>query len=326
MTTVEAIVLAVVEGLTEFLPISSTGHMMITQWLMGMESSLFVRSFTVMIQLGAILSVVVLYYKRFFTLNPSLGESETANSRAGSKKGKYSKLIRFYLNMIIGCIPAAVIGLLLDDYIDKLLSDVIVVAITLLLGGVFMLFIDRIFKNSNKQQVKPKNAFIVGCFQCIAMIPGVSRSMATIVGGLQQGLNRKTAAEFSFFLAVPTMLGATLLKGYKLYKEGGLQIFQDNATTLIIGNIVAFIVAMLAIRFFINYLTRNGFAIFGWYRIVVGAILLALVLGGASLELKEAPNSTDKKIANVEHSSLQSHITATEGTTHALQWECNPLR
>lgn len=273
MTILQAIVLAIVEGLTEFLPISSTGHMILAQGIMGMESDGYIRAFTVMIQFGAILSVLVLYWKRFFsaTAAPSM------TFRGKVLTNRWKRLGYFYLSLIVALVPAMVIGLLFESYIDKLLSNVSIVAVMLLLGGIFMLFIDRIFSAKGKEHPTLLNSFFIGCFQVLAMVPGVSRSMATIVGGMQQGLSRKSAAEFSFFLAVPTMLGATLLKAYKLYKDSGMEIFRDNATTLILGNIIAFLVAMAAIRFFINYLTKYGFKLFGYYRIVVGAIILLLM-------------------------------------------------
>ena len=273
MTILQAIVLAIVEGLTEFLPISSTGHMILAQGIMGMESDGYIRAFTVMIQFGAILSVLVLYWKRFFsaTAAPSM------TFRGKVLTNRWKRLGYFYLSLIIALVPAMVIGLLFESSIDELLSNVSIVAVMLLLGGIFMLFIDRIFSAKGKEHPTLLNSFFIGCFQVLAMVPGVSRSMATIVGGMQQGLSRKSAAEFSFFLAVPTMLGATLLKAYKLYKDSGMEIFRDNATTLILGNIIAFLVAMAAIRFFINYLTKYGFKLFGYYRIVVGAVILLLM-------------------------------------------------
>lgn len=273
MTILQAIVLAIVEGLTEFLPISSTGHMILAQGIMGMESDEYIRAFTVMIQFGAILSVLVLYWKRFFSANAA----PSMTFRGIVLTNRWKRLGYFYLSLIVALVPAMVIGLLFESYIDKLLSDVSIVAIMLLLGGIFMLFIDRIFSAKGKEHPTLLNSFFIGCFQVLAMVPGVSRSMATIVGGMQQGLSRKSAAEFSFFLAVPTMLGATLLKAYKLYKDSGMEIFRNNATTLILGNIIAFFVAMAAIRFFINYLTKYGFKLFGYYRIVVGAIILLLM-------------------------------------------------
>lgn len=273
MTILQAIVLAIVEGLTEFLPISSTGHMILAQGIMGMESDEYIRAFTVMIQFGAILSVLVLYWKRFFSAN----EAPSMTFRGKVLTNRWKRLGYFYLSLIVALVPAMVFGLLFERYIDKLLSNVSIVAVMLLLGGIFMLFIDRIFSAKGKEHPTLLNSFFIGCFQVLAMVPGVSRSMATIVGGMQQGLSRKSAAEFSFFLAVPTMLGATLLKAYKLYKDSGMEIFRDNATTLILGNIIAFLVAMAAIRFFINYLTKYGFKLFGYYRIVVGAVILLLM-------------------------------------------------
>lgn len=273
MTILQAIVLAIVEGLTEFLPISSTGHMILAQGIMGMESDEYIRAFTVMIQFGAILSVLVLYWKRFFSANTA----PSMTFRGKVLTNRWKRLGYFYLSLIVALVPAMVIGLLFESYIDKLLSNVSIVAVMLLLGGIFMLFIDRIFSAKGKEHPTLLNSFFIGCFQVLAMVPGVSRSMATIVGGMQQGLSRKSAAEFSFFLAVPTMLGATLLKAYKLYKDSGMEIFRDNATTLILGNIIAFLVAMAAIRFFINYLTKYGFKLFGYYRIVVGAVILLLM-------------------------------------------------
>ena len=273
MTILQAIVLAIVEGLTEFLPISSTGHMILAQGIMGMESDEYIRAFTVMIQFGAILSVLVLYWKRFFSAN----EAPSMTFRGKVLTNRWKRLGYFYLSLIVALVPAMVIGLLFESSIDELLSNVSIVAVMLLLGGIFMLFIDRIFSAKGKEHPTLLNSFFIGCFQVLAMVPGVSRSMATIVGGMQQGLSRKSAAEFSFFLAVPTMLGATLLKAYKLYKDSGMEIFRDNATTLILGNIIAFLVAMAAIRFFINYLTKYGFKLFGYYRIVVGAVILLLM-------------------------------------------------
>lgn len=273
MTILQAIVLAIVEGLTEFLPISSTGHMILAQGIMGMESDEYIRAFTVMIQFGAILSVLVLYWKRFFSANTA----PSMTFRGKVLTNRWKRLGNFYLSLIVALVPAMVIGLLFERYIDELLSNVSIVAVMLLLGGIFMLFIDRIFSAKGKEHPTLLNSFFIGCFQVLAMVPGVSRSMATIVGGMQQGLSRKSAAEFSFFLAVPTMLGATLLKAYKLYKDGGMEIFRNNATTLILGNVIAFLVAMAAIRFFINYLTKYGFKLFGYYRIVVGAVILLLM-------------------------------------------------
>ncbi|NLA63024.1 MAG: undecaprenyl-diphosphate phosphatase [Bacteroidales bacterium] len=261
MSLLETIIISIVEGLTEFLPVSSTGHMIITQALLGVESTEFVKAFTVNIQFGAILSVIVLYWKRFF------------------------QSWDFYFKLLIAFLPAAIIGLLFIDYIDALLESVLVVAIMLVIGGIFMLFVDKWFnKTTVNQEMGWKRALQIGFWQCIAMIPGVSRSMATIVGGMSTKLTRKNAAEFSFFLAVPTMAAAG---GYKLLKllldPSGRVMLQDNLITLLIGNVIAFIVAMGAIKFFIGFLTRHGFKAFGYYRIVVGGILIALIVSGVDL-------------------------------------------
>ena len=280
MNVFETIIIAIVEGLTEFLPVSSTGHMIIAQNLLGVESTDFVKAFTFIIQFGAILSVLVLYWKRFFQLN------HTPLPESTSKVKQFLHKYDFYWKLFIAFIPAAVFGLLFSDAIDAMLEKVEVVAVTLILGGVFMLFCDKIFnKGSEKTELTEKRALMVGLFQCISMIPGVSRSMATIVGGLSQRLTRKAAAEFSFFLAVPTMLAATVYKVYDLVKEGGMEIITDNLSTLLIGNAVAFIVALLAIKFFIGFVTKYGFKAFGWYRILVGGLILALLFTGHNLTI-----------------------------------------
>lgn len=281
MNILETIIIAIVEGLTEFLPVSSTGHMIITQNILGVESTPFVKAFTFIIQFGAILSVVILYWKRFFKLNQT-----PAPEGAGAFK-RFLHKYDFYWKLFVAFIPAAVLGLLFNDAIDAMLESVVVVAVTLILGGIFMLFSDKIFnKGSEKTELTEKRAFCIGLFQCISMIPGVSRSMATIVGGMAQKLTRKAAAEFSFFLAVPTMLAATLFKMLKIFtEENGAQILKENLDTLIIGNIVAFIVAMLAIKFFINFVTKYGFKAFGWYRIIVGGVILIMLLTGHNLAI-----------------------------------------
>ena len=280
MDIFETIVIAIVEGLTEFLPVSSTGHMIIAHNLLGVESTEFVKAFTFIIQFGAILSVLVLYWKRFFRLN---------HSPVPPGSGSFQWLLHkfdFYWKLFVAFIPAAVLGLLFSDAIDAMLESVVVVAVMLVVGGVFMLFCDKIFnKGNDENQLTEKCAFMVGLYQCISMIPGVSRSMATIVGGMSQGMTRKAAAEFSFFLAVPTMFGATLYKMYKLLKEGGTELIMDNMTTLIVGNVVAFIVALLAIKFFISFVQKYGFKAFGWYRIIVGGIILIMLLTGHNLTI-----------------------------------------
>jgi undecaprenyl-diphosphatase len=263
MSIIDTIIVAIVEGLTEFLPVSSTGHMIIAQSLLGIESTEFVKAFTIIIQFGAILSVLCLYWKRFF------------------------QSWDFYVKLFIAFLPAAIVGLLFSDYIDNLLENVWVVATMLIIGGIFMLFVDKLFNHpAESQEITAKKALYIGLFQCIAMIPGVSRSMATIVGGMTQKLSRKTAAEFSFFLAVPTMFAAS---GYKLLKliiePGGMQVLSDNILMLIIGNIVAFLVALAAIKFFIGYVTKYGFKAFGYYRIIVGGAILVLLEFGYNLQI-----------------------------------------
>lgn len=256
MTYLYAIILAIIEGLTEYLPVSSTGHMIIASSFMKIANDDFTKLFTIVIQLGAIMAVVVLYFKRFF------------------------QSVDFYLKLFVAFIPAVILGLLFNDLIDSLLESPIVVAIMLILGGFILIKADDWFPQQNNtrnndEKISYATAFKIGLFQCLAMIPGTSRSGATIVGGLTQGLNRKTAAEFSFFLAVPTMFGATAKKLYDYYKAG-FQLNHEQINYLIIGNIVAFIIAMLAIKSFINYLHKNGFKIFGYYRILIGSILLII--------------------------------------------------
>ena len=262
MSIFESIILAIIEGVTEFLPISSTGHIIIGSSLLGIADDPFTKMFTVAIQLGAILSVVVLYWKRFF------------------------QSFDFYYKILLGFIPAVVFGLLLKDTIEALLERVDVVGYALLAGGIFFLFIDRLFKTEElaDQEVTYPKAFKIGFFQVIAMVPGVSRSAATIIGGLSQKLNKKTAAEFSFFLAVPTMFGATVLSMFNFYRDGG-SFGEREITALIVGNAVAFVVAMAAIKSFITFLTRHGFKVFGYYRIFVGGIILILYYLGVELSI-----------------------------------------
>lgn len=263
MSIVEAIILAIIEGLTEFLPVSSTGHMIIASSVMGIASEDFVKLFTIVIQLGAILSVVVLYFKRFF------------------------QSVRFYLKLFVAFIPAAIFGLLFSDKIDELLESPAVVAVSLVLGGVILLFVDGWFKKptiKKEENISFLTALKIGFFQCIAMIPGVSRSAATIVGGMSNKLNRQTAAEFSFFLAVPTMLAATCKKLYDFFKEGNT-MNSEEIQIMVIGNVVAFIVALLAIRTFIGFLNKHGFKLFGWYRIIVGLLIIVLLALGIDLQV-----------------------------------------
>ncbi len=251
MNTFQAIILAIIEGITEFLPISSTGHMIIASSFFGIEHAIFTKLFTIIIQLGAILSVVVLYFKRFF------------------------QTFDFYFKILIGFIPAVILGLLFSEKIDALLENPITVAISLLLGGILLLKVDDWFGNSSNTEITYFKAFKIGLFQCLAMIPGVSRSGASIVGGMSQNLSRPSAAEFSFFLAVPTMLGATVKKCYDFYQDG-FELTQEQINLLLIGNIIAFIVALIAIQSFIGFLSKNGFKVFGYYRIIVGIALLII--------------------------------------------------
>lgn len=263
MNFIEAIILAVIEGLTEFLPISSTGHMIIGSSLMGMKPDDFTKLFMIAIQLGAILSVLVLYFKRFF------------------------KTLDFYVKLVVAFIPAAIFGFLLGDFIDSLLENVVGVAISLLVGGIILLFVDKWFNRPSfheEENINYLTALKIGLFQCIAMIPGVSRSGATIVGGMSQKLSRKLAAEFSFFLAVPTMFAATAKKLVDFFKDGHT-ISPDQVKILIVGNMVAFIVALIAIKSFIGFLNKHGFKLFGYYRIVLGLVLLILLSFGFDLKI-----------------------------------------
>ncbi len=263
MSLIQAIILAIIEGLTEFLPVSSTGHIIIGSSVMAISTLPFTKVFTVAIQFGAILSVVVLYWRKFI------------------------QSFAFYFSLLIAFIPAGIFGFLLVDYINQLFERVEVVGFMLIIGGIIFLFIDRLFKENETnfdQRITPLIALKIGLFQCIAMIPGVSRSAATIIGGLTQKLNKQTAAEFSFFLAVPTMLAASL---YNMY--GFIQVHQkftgDEIFLLIAGNVVAFSVAIIAIKSFIQFLTKYGFKFFGYYRIVVGTILVILYYLGIDLKI-----------------------------------------
>ena len=281
MTWFETVIIAVVEGLTEFLPVSSTGHMIITQNLLGIQQGdPFVHAFTFIIQFGAILSVVCLYWKRFFKFD---------NTPAPEGSNVWQRLkhrFYFYWLLIVGVVPAVVVGLLAkkSGVLDWLLDSVEVVAVMLVVGGVFMLFCDKLLnKGTEENKVNEKRAFMIGLYQCISVIPGVSRSMATIVGGMAQGLTRKRAAEFSFFLAVPTMAGATLLDLLDLLKEDAAWATSHNISMLLLGCGVAFIVALLAMKWFVSFLSKYGFKAFGIYRIVVGGVIIALLLTGHSL-------------------------------------------
>lgn len=265
MNYFEAIILAIVEGLTEYLPISSTAHMGFTAALMGIQESEYLKMFQVSIQFGAILSIVVLYWRKFFDL----------------------KNLNLYLKLAIAVIPALVLGKLFDDKIEAVLGNQVAISAVLVLGGVILLFVDKWFKNptiTDEKQIPIKKALIIGFWQCLAMMPGTSRSAASIIGGLTQGLDRKAAAEFSFFLAVPTMLAVTVYSVFvKTWGEGTAQaqkgyemIMASNETIMvfIVGNVVAFVVAMIAVKSFISVLTKYGFKFWGWYRIIIGLFLL----------------------------------------------------
>ncbi|MEZ7515548.1 undecaprenyl-diphosphate phosphatase [Flavobacterium frigidarium] len=265
MNTLQAIILAIIEGLTEFLPISSTAHMGFTASLLGMEESDFLKMFQVSIQFGAILAIVVLYWKKFFNFEN----------------------FKFYYKLVYAVIPALVLGYLFDDKIEAVLGNQIAISSVLVLGGVVLLFVDNWFKNPtilDEKDISIKKAVIIGFWQCLAMMPGTSRSAASIIGGMTQGLNRKSAAEFSFFLAVPTMLAVTVYsifvktwgKGTPTEMKGYEMILQDqnHIFLFIMGNIVAFIVALIAVKTFITFLTKYGFKFWGWYRIIIGIALL----------------------------------------------------
>ncbi|MBP8757335.1 MAG: undecaprenyl-diphosphate phosphatase [Prevotella sp.] len=272
MDLIQTIIIAIVEGLTEFLPVSSTGHMIITQNLLGVQQgNPFVHAFTFIIQFGAILSVVCLYWKKFFQMR---------------NYEEFISKMKFYGLLIVGVLPAVVVGMAAkkSGLLDRLLDSVEVVAVTLVVGGIFMLFCDRLFnKGKDNNKVTCKRAFFIGLFQCLSVIPGMSRSMSTIVGGMQQKLTRKNAAEFSFFLAVPTMAGATLLDLIDMFGEGTTWATSNNIMLLIVGCVIAFIVALFAMKWFVSFLTKYGFKAFGWYRIIVGLIILAMLLTGHSL-------------------------------------------
>ena len=263
MDLFRAILIAIIEGLTEYLPVSSTAHMIFTSSIFGIQEDEFVKMFQVSIQFGAILAVVFLYWKKFLDFSN----------------------LKFYLKLAVAVIPALLLGYIFDDLIEEVLGDPVPIAVVLILGGIVLLFIDRLFKVhtiDDEKEISFKKAFIIGIWQCLAMMPGVSRSAASIIGGMQQKLTRKAAAEFSFFLAVPTMLAVCVYsvfvktwnhkgleqKGYEMIMQG------DNLMYFLVGNVVAFVVAVIAIKFFIGVLTKYGFKPWGWYRIIVGIVLL----------------------------------------------------
>lgn len=288
MNTLEAIIIAIIEGLTEYLPISSTAHMGFAATLMGLPESEFLKMFQVSIQFGAILSIVALYWKKFFDFSN----------------------FNFYIKLAIAVIPALVLGYLLDDKIEAVLGNQIAISSVLILGGIILIFVDKWFKNpkiDDEKEITIKTAITIGFFQCLAMMPGTSRSAASIIGGMTQGLSRKAAAEFSFFLAVPTMLAVTVYsvfvktwgKGTVNEMKGYEMILQDNQHIMLflIGNVVAFIVAMIAVKFFISILTKFGFKVWGWYRIIIGIILLIYFWNHPKTETFESTEITSVQIS-----------------------------
>lgn len=284
MTLIQTIIISIVEGLTEFLPVSSTGHMIITQHLLGVsQGSPFVHAFTFIIQFGAILSVVCLYWKRFFHIDRTPVPADVENPFL-----RFIQPLRFYWLLFVGVLPAVVIGLAAkkSGLLDWLLDSIWAVAIMLVVGGIFMLFCDKIFnKGREENKVNEKRAFNIGLWQCLSVIPGTSRSMATIVGGMANGLTRKRAAEYSFFLAVPTMAGATLLDLLDILKEDATWVNAHDLLMLAVGCVVSFVVALLAMKWFVSFLTKYGFKVFGWYRIIIGIIIIVMLLSGISLNM-----------------------------------------
>lgn len=262
MSTIEAVILAIIEGITEFLPVSSTGHMAIVSAFFDIEGDSFTKLFEIVIQFGAILSVVVLYWKKFIDF----------------------KKVSFYVKLFIAILPALFFGALFKSHIDAMLEKPLVISVILLAGGILLLFVDKWFnvgKITNDDQISNKKAFVIGMFQVLAVIfPGLSRSAATIIGGMQQNLTRSLAAEFSFFMAVPTMMAATVKSLYDIWKEDPAVLNAGSINLLLLGSSVAFVVAFAAIRFFIRYLQQNGFRVFGWYRILLGSVLITLILTG----------------------------------------------
>jgi undecaprenyl-diphosphatase len=262
MSIFQAIIIAIVEGLTEFLPISSTAHMKFTNPLIGVQNTPFTEMFEVVIQFAAILSVVVIFYKKFFDF----------------------KRINFYLKLIIAVIPALIVGSILKSYIDEALNNLIFIACVMIGGGIVLLFIDKLFTRNNiddEQRISLPKAFVIGCFQCFSiLLPGLSRSAATIIGGMQQKLTRTLAAEFSFFLAVPTMFAASVKSFYDVYKDHPDVMVSSNLSVLAVGAVVSFIVALIAVKSFISYLQKHGFKAFGVYRIILGIIILICIWQG----------------------------------------------
>ncbi len=268
MNTIQAIIIAIVEGITEFLPISSTGHMAITSAILGIEKSGFTKLFIENIQFGTIISVLILYWRKFLDF----------------------KSLKFYLKLFVAFLPAAIVGLLLKKHIDKVLETPVFIAVVMFLGGILLLFVDNWFNRPSidrEEDISYKNSLVIGVFQLLSIVfPGFSRSAATIIGGMQQKLTRKAAAEFSFFLAVPTLVGAFAKSLWDTWREAPELLTSHNIQLLALGNLIGFIVAIIAIRAFITYLTKYGFRAFGYYRIVVGLFLIIFLLTGHSLSIQ----------------------------------------
>ncbi|MGC3976855.1 MAG: undecaprenyl-diphosphate phosphatase [Paludibacteraceae bacterium] len=267
MNVIQAIILAIVEGLTEFLPVSSTGHMALVAAVMGIEKEPFTKLFIETIQFGTILSVLVLYWKKFIDF----------------------KGFKFYIKLIVAFLPAAFFGVIFKKHIDHLIGTPIFIATVLLLGGIVLIFVDNWFKNpqiDSEEKISNKNALFIGLFQVLAVLfPGLSRSAATIIGGMQQKLTRKAAAEFSFFLAVPTLAGAFVKSLWDAFQDTPDVLTNHNVMLLILGNVIGFIVAIIAIKAFISFLTNHGFRLFGYYRIVVGLVIVVMILMGVKLSV-----------------------------------------
>ncbi len=267
MTIFETIVLGIVEGVTEFLPISSTGHMALTSAVLGIEKDAFTKLFIENIQFGTILSVIILYWRKFLDL----------------------KQLSFYIKLVVAFIPSAIVGILLKKHIDKVLETPLFISVVMFLGGFVLLFVDNWFKKpsiTKEENITIKNSFVIGVFQIIAIVlPGFSRSAATIIGGMQQKLTRKAAAEFSFFLAVPTLAGAFAKSLWDTWKDTPEILTGSNIQMLALGNLVGFLVAMVAIKTFIGFLQKHGFKAFGWYRILVGLVLISMILMGIDLKM-----------------------------------------
>jgi len=267
MTIIQLLVLSIIEGITEFLPVSSTGHMALASAFLGIENDPFTTLFIENIQFGAILSVILIYWRKFFDF----------------------RKLRFYLKLVVAFIPAAIVGILLKKHIDQALRNPLFITIVMFLGGIILIFVDNWFKNPSidqEEKITYKNSLVIGVFQLLAIVfPGFSRSAATIIGGMQQKLNRKTAAEFSFFLAVPTLAGAFAKSLWDAHKENPAILNNHNLLFLLMGNLIAFIVAIIAIKAFIAFLTRHGFRLFGYYRIVVGLIILLIIIFGGNIKI-----------------------------------------